>query len=244
MNKSDYLRILEDEGNAFIDGVCADLDGTIAHCDDWTNRALAAHLGMVWSIAATNVQAATTESTKPDDARKAPADDGEMRSWLEGRLQFALDELAAAEPSAPSWTFAADDQSAGFWQRRMAAETVVHRIDAQVGAGWSVDSVEPAIAAETIDEYTVVSLRSSTSRPNRDYPSESLHLHCTDTDGEWTMVGDGEGGVTVTRQHAKGDAAVRGRAHDLMCWIWGRPAGAVEIFGDPDVATAWQAVAP
>jgi hypothetical protein len=45
-----------------------------------------------------------------------------------------------------------------------------------------------------------------------------------------------DSGATFTRQHAKGDAAIRGRAHDLLMWLWGRDAGPVEIIGDEGVA--------
>ncbi len=71
-----------------------------------------------------------------------------------------------------------------------------------------------------------------------------MHLHRTDGDGEWMFAGDGEGGVTVTHEHGKGDAAVRGTAANLLLWIWGRPADGLECFGDAEVAARWQAVAP
>ena len=154
-----------------------------------------------------------------------------------------LDALSAAEPDDPAWGFAGD-MTAGFWQRRMAHETTVHRVDAEHGAGTDVAAIPGDVARDGIDEYTAVGLRFSSSKPERDYPTDSLHLHRTDGDGEWMFVGDGEGGVTVTAEHGKGAAAVRGPAHSLLLWIWGRPVSDVELFGDTDVATRWQSVAP
>ncbi len=42
----------------------------------------------------------------------------------------------------------------------------------------------------------------------------------------------------VTREHAKGDVAVRGRAEDLLLLLWGRREVGVEgnqVFGDADL---------
>lgn len=244
MDKDDHLRTLEHESSMLIDAIEARPDGAIPHCGDWTNRGLGSHIGLIWSVAATNVAATTTEPTKPGEDRRAPEDPEQLIEWLRGRRALVLDVLRSAHPDARSWTFAPDDQTAGFWQRRMACETIVHRVDAQIGAGMVPDPIDAATAADGIDEYTAVGLRFSSSRPERTYPTESLHLHCTDTDGEWMLVGDGAGHVTVTTEHGKGDAAVRGRAEDLLKWIWGRPGGRPEIFGDAGVASTWQALAP
>ena len=44
-------------------------------------------------------------------------------------------------------------------------------------------------------------------------------------------------GVTVTAQHAKGDAALRGTANDLLLALWRRVGpDALEVIGDRDVA--------
>ena len=68
-------------------------------------------------------------------------------------------------------------------------------------------------------------------------------MHRTDGDGEWMLKGDGDR-VVVTEEHAKGDAAVRGSAEDLLLWIWGRSSEGVEILGDTEVADAWRSLAP
>ena len=83
----------------------------------------------------------------------------------------------------------------------------------------------------------------------------SVHLHCTDTNspavdgsddrtavtGEWLVSRLDESGIAVTREHAKGDVAVRGRASDLLLWLWRRDAGPVEILGGTAVADRFRA---
>ena len=50
------------------------------------------------------------------------------------------------------------------------------------------------------------------------------------------MVRPEPGGAAFTREHVKGDAAVRGPAHDLLLWLWRRQSGEVEVLGDTGVA--------
>lgn len=244
MDKSDYLEAAGTESERLITAVDGHLDRSIAHCGDWPMTGLAGHVGFVWTVAATNVTAASPGGpTKPGPEAAAPEDPAEIVGWLQDRRTAMLGALTAAAPEDPAWGFARD-LTAGFWQRRMAHETTVHRVDAELGAGLSAAPIPSELARDGIDEYTVVGLRYSSSKPERDYPTESLHLHRTDGDGEWMFVGDGQGGVTVTAEHGKGAAAVRGSAESLLLWIWGRPVEDVELFGDADVAARWQTVAP
>jgi hypothetical protein len=65
----------------------------------------------------------------------------------------------------------------------------------------------------------------------------SVHLHCTDVDGEWLLTADADGTDVVTREHAKGDAAMRGPAHDLLLVLWRRQSlDTIDVIGDRAVA--------
>ncbi|MGH9139254.1 MAG: SCP2 sterol-binding domain-containing protein, partial [Acidimicrobiales bacterium] len=68
----------------------------------------------------------------------------------------------------------------------------------------------------------------------------SVHLHCTDTDGEWTVRPAGDDGLSVSRDHAKADAALRGPAHDLLMALWRRCSlDGIDVFGDAALAGAF-----
>ena len=242
MDKAQYLEALDSEADAFIAAVTGDLTSSVAGCGEWALRDLAIHQGTVWQIATANVLGAG-EKSGPANPWAHDAEDADLTTWLTESKAAMMTALAAAEPDAAAWSFAANNHTAGFWQRRMLCETVVHRWDAERCSG-ATPTIDPALATEGIDEYTEVGLRFSSGRPNRTYPANSMHLHCTDTDGEWMIIGDGEHDFTVTREHAKGDAAVKGTASALLLWIWGRDGGQVEIFGDEAVATTWQELAP
>jgi hypothetical protein len=66
-----------------------------------------------------------------------------------------------------------------------------------------------------------------------------VHLHCTDTEGEWTFEAV-DGAVQVLTGHAKAAAAVRAPASDLALFLYNRaPASRVELFGDTTLIDRW-----
>lgn len=69
------------------------------------------------------------------------------RAYGELRAEFSV-----REPDSPTPTWFAADQTVAFWIRRMAQETVVHRIDAELAAGLPVTAVPEDLAIDGIDE--------------------------------------------------------------------------------------------
>ncbi|HRE02628.1 MAG TPA: hypothetical protein PLV68_15105, partial [Ilumatobacteraceae bacterium] len=63
-------------------------------------------------------------------------------------------------------------------------------------------------------------------RDDADPAGGSVHIHCTDVAGEWTLLpGDPPaqaGEYVVTREHSKCDCAMRGSASDLLLVLWRR----------------------
>jgi predicted lipid carrier protein YhbT len=94
-----------------------------------------------------------------------------------------------------------------------------------------------------IDEYFDVVLPRTIKRLNRQLPADSLHLHCTDGDGEW-MVKVDNGELHMTHEHAKAAVAWRGSALDLFLTCWGRSQPTLEVLGDPSISQQWSCVAP
>jgi uncharacterized protein (TIGR03083 family) len=62
------------------------------------------------------------------------------------------DEFAARRPEDPAGSWYAPDETVGFWIRQMAHETVIHRIDAELGTGQPVAPVPAELALDGIDE--------------------------------------------------------------------------------------------
>ena len=62
----------------------------------------------------------------------------------------------------------------------------------------------------------------------------SVHLHCTDADGEWLITRDA---TALERRHDKGDCAIRGTAEALLGLVRGSGSLAgLEVLGETGVA--------
>lgn len=224
-----YLDAIAGNATALVDAAeVAGLDARVPSCPDWAVADLLAHIGQVhrWAAAnATRDADAEFWSSRKITAPAAP----ERADWVrEGAtmLVTALD----LDPEASAWTFGDFPSTVGFWQRRQAHETVMHRVDAQLAAG-TVDAIDPTLAVDGIDELLWLLPLRAWAKPD---PTRSgtAHLHCTDVEGEWLLEFTSEG-MRTERVHAKGDVAIRGTASDLLLWISGRGSVDVfEVFGD------------
>jgi uncharacterized protein (TIGR03083 family) len=232
MDRSAYLDTIAAESAAFHAAVAAaPLDAPVPACPEWTVADLVYHLGEVhyfWG------QIAERRLADPEavEAPARPADD-ELVDWARTQAEHLHETLAAADPTAAVWTWAAQKDVA-FIQRRMAQETSMHRWDAESAAG-EARPIDAAMASDGVDEFLIHMLPDArTDRPPLD---GSVHLHATDTPGEWVVRDEEDGALTVTAEHAKGDAAVRGPASDLLLVLWRRKDLAeVEVLGDRGVA--------
>jgi uncharacterized protein (TIGR03083 family) len=222
----DYISALRWNGNAAARAARGmRMETTVPSCPEWNLRDLAHHLGSHHRWVAGNLdQPPDGEAFKWRD--EPPADDA-IPDWLEAGAEMLATKLAAMDPTKPCWTWVPFDRSVGFWARRTTHETAMHRWDAQNTSG-APDGVDAELAADGIDEYLGI-LGAFRGRP---FPEGSIHLHTTDTPGEW-LARVGPEGIDVTREHAKGDVAVRGPASDVLLVFMGRtPMDTVDVLGD------------
>jgi uncharacterized protein (TIGR03083 family) len=238
------------DGVRFID-VLTDhgLDQPVPSCPGWDLGDLGWHLGNVWNFWARIVSEGLTDldQVRAIDSPSRPSDEL-LLDWISISHNSLNSALSRARPDRAVWTWTGTNRDALWVRRRMTQETAVHRWDAAHAVGLPY-KVPAAVAADGIDEF-LSTFAGRNVADGAEAVGGSVHLHCTDTSlevaegrddrsmagGEWLVSTLDESGATFTRQHAKGDAAVRGRAHDLLMWIWGRDAGAVEIIGDEEVA--------
>ncbi len=203
----------------------AGLDARVPSCPEWDVAELLGHLGRVYGWARACVEANQLVSPTELDAPPPPA---ERAAWVRdqaARVVAALDRPA----DDPAWTWAPSGH-VGFWQRRQAHETVVHRVDAELAAG-TPTPVPDRLAVDGIDELLEL-LPNRFGAPPITGSGETVHLHCTDQDGEWLLRLTDQG-LEVEPTHAKGDVAVRGDASDLFLALVGRLGlDRVEVLGD------------
>src|SRR5581483_6028840 len=150
----DYLDAIRANAESLADAAdAAGVDARVPSCPDWVVSDLLEHIGTVHRWAATNCD-------RPVDAPyvcssqagiRAPDDPAARPQWVRDGATLLVDTLAAHDPDDPCWTFA-PPANTGFWRRRQAHETAMHRVDAQLARG-AAEPIDAALAADGIDEW-------------------------------------------------------------------------------------------
>jgi uncharacterized protein (TIGR03083 family) len=243
MTSLDYVGAIRDEGTALADAAdAAGLDARVPSCPQWNAADLLGHIGTVhrWAAMSAQREPGAPFRSSREAGIEVPPPDARV-AWVREGASLLADTLASLDPETPAWTFV-PPHNVGFWRRRQAHETTMHRVDAQLAAGSTPGPIDAAFAADGIDELLWVLPQRPRAAPITG-AGETIHLHCTDVKGEW-LLRLGEERVEVTREHAKGDVAVRGGASDLLCWTSGRAGiDALEVFGDASLLDRWREVA-
>ncbi len=225
----DPLDVIRRESEVFY-AVAArvDPDRPVPSCPKWTVADLTWHLHNVHRFWATIVQRQLQDPAEAEgDRAERPADHASVVALGRSEVDHLLVALAGADDATPVWTWAQQQHDVGFIRRHQVQEACIHRWDLQLAAGEEPSPIAVDAAVDSIDEFLHISLPWSVDA-DRLLPG-SVHLHCTDGDGEWFIHPDGR----VEAIHAKGDVAVRGTASDLLLALYGRvDAPALELLGD------------
>lgn len=218
------------------------LDTAVPACPGWDVSRLAEHTGKIHRWA--RFCASHGRRPSDDEAKALESYDADLAGeWFRSGAAMLADTLGGLEPTAPTWHPFPVDQVAGFWPRRMAHETSVHRWDAEIAAGVSA-TIDATLASDGIDEYFEIVAPRLIAGGRADLPAGSLHVHCTDVPGEW-LLWSGDGGYQMIRAHQKGDAALRGPAAAILLRLWGRQAidaDQLSPIGDESALDAWLAI--
>lgn len=222
----------------------AGFETPVDYCPGWTVGRLLGHCGKILQRTNLVLQSNSTEIPAEVEQAKLPRDES-LFSEFERIYETLCQTMSTCDLDAPGWNFTGSNLTNSFWLRRMSHEIEIHRLDMQDAAAMPITPFDPASAADGIDELLFVLMPVLASNKGSDV-SASFHLHCTDVEGEWLLVVE-NGVQTATRQHAKGDVAIRGDASSLYQWAWNRRkalGSAIEIIGEPSVATKWDVLVP
>ena len=240
MEATDYAAALEIEG-ARLTAIASDIEDSpddserpVAACPDWNLAKLLRHCATVWSFVTGSI-----EVGEPMDRSAISRGDRTLSRWHDDAVDGLLARLRACRPDEQVWTFDPDDQSVGFWWRRMAQEAAMHRWDAQHALGAVPDAIDAELAVDGINELFdfFIPRRNPTAWSG---DGETLHLHATDADGEWAITRTPDG-INLERAHRHCDAAARASAQDLLLFAWGRiRPDRLETHGDAALLSSWQ----
>ncbi len=224
LDLSERIRHIDVQGRALLDDSLRDPNATVPACPGWDGATLALHIGPVHQFWAW----ALRERIDDPNAFQLVEPDGDIGSWAHDQRRALCDALRSTPPETPVWTWS-HDQTAAFIARWQTVEATIHRVDAADAAGSPFD-LEPELAADGINTLLYFGLDDPTAGAAA--VQGSVHLHCTDTTGEWIVDRD----FRVRSEHVKGDAALRGRAAEILLALFRRrPLDSCEIVGDRSV---------
>lgn len=213
-------------------------DAAVPTCPGWTALDLVRHVGDVYShkVSVLRLGRRPEPGEWPlGDALDHPAALA-RHDAVAGEL---ADLLAERRPDAPVWTWmeGAGEGTAGAWARRMAHESLVHRVDAEAVAGQPLHPAAPGLAADGVDEIMtwmagdpdiVADPRAAAGRAGSvllDHGEAALLVE----------LPDGGHTVTTTAPGSPAEAVLHGDALSLDLELWGRlPALPALCRGDLD----------
>lgn len=231
MDRGAHLAAIQHHGDLIASCADGSMDAVVEACAPWRVADVVWHAGWVHHFW-TELLVGAAPDPRGVRAISRPDDDA-LLDWYRGALGAAVRALGGAPADSSSWSWLGP-VGRDWVCRRVAHETLVHCWDVASAAGAPLD-VDAALASDGIDEFCVNFLPNAreTALPI----GGSVHIHCTDTDGEW-LIAPGDGlELVVTREHAKGACALRGPAAALLLVLWRRlPLESVEVIGNELVA--------
>jgi uncharacterized protein (TIGR03083 family) len=238
VDKSRFIDCLAEDYALLRDAAAsADLDVPVPSCPGWTMGDLVYHVAEVYLHKATIMR--TGEWPRPWPPARLAA---EPRLALLGRAYGELTaEFGAREVTQAVPTWYEPDETVGFWLRRMAQETVIHRIDAELAAGLPDTRVPDDLALDGVDEVLVRFLAYFSTGF-----ADANVAHLDGADGtsaivvsagrrSWTVRPSQTDEATVEDDDC-GDSRVLVRAapDPMLRWLWGRAGDdVVTVTGDP-----------
>ncbi|WP_433302601.1 maleylpyruvate isomerase family mycothiol-dependent enzyme [Actinoplanes sp. CA-030573] len=183
----------------------------IVTCPEWTVRDLATHVGTGHRLAAGIIEE-RRDSMAEYVLVDAPPEQPDWPEWLdEGvtRLNAAVDDLGF---HGRVWTWMPQHQIAGFWQRRMLHDLIVHRFDADPDG--RIADLDIDLAADGVADMLLT--LEYFKRPTG--TGETVQFQATDTGQGWHVTLH-PGGISWRPETAPADVTIEAPVKDLLLII-------------------------
>jgi uncharacterized protein (TIGR03083 family) len=244
----DLLALIETSGGRILDAYRVNPVGRVPWSDRWTVRSVARHVaGSHHAVALILSERPTANFEQAAAMPRIETGEAHFPEWFAANTQRLLDQCRTVPPAAACWSPHPLVAGTGaYWTRRIAYDTLIHRWDAEAGAGIVGAAMELDAAADAIDELLNVGLR--VTRAMTHAPAgPAIRLASADTDQVWHLDLAEVGGLTIHTEPIDVAVTLRGTAEALLLWLWGRTgttSGGIEIEGDRSVLARWTELLP
>lgn len=212
-----------------VDAAGVDLQAEVPSCPGWLVRDLVEHVAEVYWHKVACIRLKAFPHPWPPER-----DDTPTLSYFQAGLRELLAELTSRPPTEFAETWWWDERTVGFWARRMAHETVIHRVDAELAAQRTPSAIDEALAVDGIDEVLRLHLAGDWSdEPVEGRPGTVVRV--VSGDHAWRVVM--EPAAIVAQVDRWPDIPVHAELTadpvPLYLWLWGRgPRGAALATGN------------
>ncbi|MBA3652969.1 MAG: maleylpyruvate isomerase family mycothiol-dependent enzyme [Actinobacteria bacterium] len=230
MDRAEFLERLEEDSLLLGEAAARDMTAAVPFCAGWTVRDAVEHVAEVYEH---KIAAVKRRGERPEPWPPTWPEDRDPLAWFSDARARLLDVLARTDPAAPSWTWWPPDQTAGFWVRRMAQETAVHRVDVQ-GATGTATPVDAQLAVDGIDEVLLLMFHGDWTVDPQPGLTGTVNVV---TSGSIWRVAMTRDEVTVVAGGGAADATITAEPSPLLLWLWGRAGDeAVDVSGSHEAA--------
>ncbi len=240
----EYVSALEHDGRLLIAAAkSAGLDAPVPTCPGWHIRELLAHMNYVHAWAYAYVAGALIDMVpEPDEVeilRNAPPDD-ELLESVQGGHAALVGALADAPFGLNCWTFLPSPSPLEMWARRQAHETAIHRVDAEIAAGWAPRAFDSRFAMDGLDEIIFAFLARTVPPADEEADLGRIGFEARG-EAERLTVRLTAGGAVPERGEPLCDLVIRASASDLYLVAWNRPsADELELIGATHLLDVWR----
>jgi len=223
----------------------------VPSCPDWDAGDLLWHLTEVqWFWGAIVVDRLDSPDPAEEATPERPGDHDGLLELFERASSRLTDGLDATPPETRLWTWADNDQTAGFIRRRQAHEALIHRVDAELTAGLP-SVLDMALATDGVDELLRVMLGDLPEWATFSPEDAVIRIEAVDSGRSWDLVLGRFTGTSPNTGNTYDEPAIEllddtesgptttilGTAADLDLWLWNRGSedrlqvdGSVELF--------------
>lgn len=195
----------------------------VPSCPGWTGEDLARHTALVFLQKAETMRTGIKPKGRwlPEELLRLDA-----LPLLEEGYNQVVEQFDTHDPADPAESWVPDDQTVGFWIRRLAHETSMHRHDAETALERPV-AIDEELAIDGIDEVLTVML-------GRGAPDESASGSTVviQSSGKfWSAILEPESVSILWEDSSSPEGRISGGASEVLLWLWGRgplPAGSAD----------------